>query len=266
MTLEKEEQRKDGPPRFRLAALGEEPAVVAELRRNDPALRGAVWKHARIGQMDLYESSALPQSLAHWEAIREIAQHHGLVPVLSFRSLDVVEPDISELEESLTAATAGAGEALLEKATERGRRWAEQAGEEEEEWNCPYDDDDDDDDEADGSNQDLSGSELRLEMEAQHLVLLRGMAAQVAIIYQFAREELSPRELASVLMAWNDRFEAELAAFGGDTMEVVLPHPITGEQEISRCALEIFGLDPDLESPSDVQAMAATRLWSFWWD
>lgn len=272
MTLLREAS-KGGPATMALAPLDGQPAVLSELRAHVPELAAATWSTARIGQIEILESSELDRAPAAWDQLRELARAHGYAPVLAGWSLEDVEPDVREVTAGLAAIDAGAGRAWIERNLERWREAAEEeaemlaeAGEEEEE-------EEDEDESMAGTSRVLESAPIerrtpavRLKDRSCHLVLVKGHPEQVAVVYRFAQPAENSETFGSILKAWREDVGAELAAIGRDTMDVVLPRQIDDEAEIRRRAFELLVFDPDLYGARGILAMTASRHWSFWWD
>jgi ankyrin repeat protein len=268
MTLLRETS-KDGPATVGLAPLDGEPAVVSELRASIPELAAATWGKARIGQLELLESSALPQAPAEWDRLREAARAHGFAAVFAGWSLGAMEPDVRETIESLAAVDAAAGRAWIEKEIERWRK----AADEEAEMLAEEGEEDDEDTRA-ATLRVLESAPIergsapvrRLAAERCHLVLTKGHPEQVAVAYRFTQPGEDSETFGSILAAWREDTGAELAAFGRDTMDVMLPRQIDDEAEVRRRALELLVFDSDLDDERGILTMTASRHWSFWWD
>jgi hypothetical protein len=239
----------DGPPDLCLEELTGEPEVLAELRLVEPALAAVTWRRAAFADLELFESAPLTDGLVDWDKLQEIAQRHGFAPVLVAWSLDSLEPSIAELEEGLKAVSTGA-DAAMQRVDRRWRRYTTRKE------LAIY---------RSGPIE-LVRDYLQLKMRGQHMVLLRGPAALVAVVYRYAQCDWSPEELGAILMTWYDRIGAELAGIDdGATIKIVLPQPLTDEQEIRRCALEIHGVT-HFHDPLEALITAASRQWTLWWE
>jgi ankyrin repeat protein len=267
MTLLREAS-KDGPATVGLAPLDGEPAVVSELRASIPELAAASWRRARVGQLELLESSALGQAPAAWDQLREVARAHGFAPVLAGWSLEALEPDVREVTDGLATIDARAGKVWIEKEIRRWRKAAEEEAE-----MLAEEGEEDDEESRLGTLRVLESAPIerrsaavRLTAQRCCLVLAQGHPEQVAVAYRFTQPGEEPETFGSILAAWREDLGAELAAFGRDTMDVVLPRQIDDEAEVRRRALELLVFDSDLDEARGILTMTASRHWSFWWD
>lgn len=78
--------------------------------------------------------------------------------------------------------------------------------------------------------------------------------------------------ISAVLRSWEDRFGAELAGLGFDTLSLLVARPAGSVPEAQRVAAEHVAFCPDSlwQGAGSIEAMAADLVgqqwWSFWWD